>query len=385
MQLTYPNKKSTEEILTLAENYNLSMNDCNLPTLFFGDNFKVLSYLLNNGFKNKIDLIYIDPPYNTEQDFTLSFDRVSTISRSKTDILAYRDNWTINEYLEFIRERLILMRELLSEQGSIYVHIDSKMGHYLKIIMDEIFGIENFKNDIARIKSNPKNFSRRAFGNEKDMVLFYAKNAKKNIFNQITVPLTDDEKQAMFEKIDENGRRYNTVPVHAPGETVNGETGGLWRDMLPPKGRHWRCSPSELDELDKQGLIEWSKNGVPRIKKFADEHKGKKIQDIWRYKDPMYPDYPTQKNSEMLEMIIAQSSNPNSIVMDCFAGSGSFLKASAKLGRQWIGIDASDVAIQIIQTQLEHLTYQFIDFNQQQIQIKESNIKQPNEQLAMAF
>lgn len=385
MQLIYPNKKSTEEILALAGKYHSPMGNYDLPTLFFGDNFQVLAHLLNNGFKNKIDLIYIDPPYNTEQDFTLSFDRVSTISRSKTDIVAYRDNWTINEYLEFMRERLILMRELLSEQGSIYVHIDSKMGHYLKIIMDEIFGIENFKNDIARIKSNPKNFSRRAFGNEKDMVLFYAKNAKKNIFNQITVPLTDDEKQVMFEKIDENGRRYNTVPVHAPGETLNGETGGLWRDMLPPKGRHWRCSPSELDELDKQGLIEWSKNGVPRIKKFADEHKGKKIQDIWRYKDPMYPDYPTQKNSEMLEMIIAQSSNPNSIVMDCFAGSGSFLKASAKLGRHWIGIDASNIAIQIIQTQLEQLTYQFIDFNQQQIQIKESNIKQPNEQLAMAF
>lgn len=385
MQLIYPNKKSTEEILVLSEKYHSPMGSYDLPTLFFGDNFQVLASLLNNGFKNKIDLIYIDPPYNTEQNFTLSFDRVSTISRSKTDIVAYRDNWTINEYLEFIRERLILMRELLSEQGSIYVHIDSKMGHYLKIIMDEVFGIENFKNDIARIKSNPKNFSRRAFGNEKDMILFYAKNAKKNIFNQITVPLTDDEKQVMFEKIDENGRRYNTVPVHAPGETVNGETGGLWRDMLPPKGRHWRCSPSELDELDKQGLIEWSKNGVPRIKKFADEHKGKKIQDIWRYKDPMYPDYPTQKNSEMLEMIIAQSSNPNSIVMDCFAGSGSFLKASAKLGRHWIGIDASNIAIQIIQTKLEQLTYQFIDFNQQQIQIKESNIKQPNEQLAMAF
>lgn len=385
MQLIYPNKKSTEEILALAEKYHSPMGSYDLPTLFFGDNFQVLANLLNNGFKNKIDLIYIDPPYNTEQDFTLSFDRVSTISRSKTDIVAYCDNWTINEYLEFMRERLILMRELLSEQGSIYVHIDSKMGHYLKIIMDEVFGIENFKNDIARIKSNPKNFSRRAFGNEKDMILFYAKNAKKNIFNQITVPLTDDEKQTMFEKMDENGRRYNTVPVHAPGETVNGETGGLWRDMLPPKGRHWRCSPSELDELDKQGLIEWSKNGVPRIKKFADEHKGKKIQDIWRYKDPMYPDYPTQKNSEMLEMIIAQSSNPNSIVMDCFAGSGSFLKASAKLGRQWIGVDASNVAIQIIQTQLEHLTYQFIDFNQQKIQVKEPNIKQLNEQLLMVF
>lgn len=385
MQLTYPNKKSTEEILVLAEKYHLPIDTLNLPILFFGDNFKVLSYLLNNGFKHKVDLIYIDPPYNTEQEFTLSFDRVSTISRSKTDIVAYRDNWAMGEYLEFMRERLILMRELLSEQGSIYVHIDNKMGHYLKIIMDEVFGIENFKNDIARIKSNPKNFSRRAFGNEKDMILFYAKNAKKNIFNQITAPLTDDEKQAMFEKIDKNGRRYNTVPVHAPGETVNGETGGLWRDMLPPKGRHWRCSPKELDELDKQGLIEWSKNGVPRIKKFADEHKGKKIQDIWRYKDPMYPDYPTQKNSEMLEMIIAQSSNANSIVMDCFAGSGSFLKASANLGRRWIGADASSIAIPIIQKQLEHLTYQFVELNKQQSQIQEPSIKQINPQIAMAI
>lgn len=361
MQLTYPNKKSTEEILALVEKYNSPIDDVNLPALFFGDNFKVLSCLINNGFKNKIDLIYIDPPYNTEQNFTLSLDRVSTISRSKTDILAYRDNWAMNEYLEFMRERLILMRELLSEKGSIYVHIDSKMGHYLKIIMDEIFGIENFKNDIARIKSNPKNFSRKAFGNEKDMILFYAKNTKKNIFNQITMPLTDDEKKAMFEKVDEQGRRYNTVPVHAPGETVNGETGGLWRDMLPPKGRHWRCSPSELEELDKQGLIEWSKNGVPRIKKFADEHKGKKIQDIWRYKDPMYPDYPTQKNNEMLEMIIAQSSNSDSIVMDCFAGSGSFLKASAKLNRHWIGIDESPVAIDIMKKQFINIDYNFID------------------------
>lgn len=361
MQLTYPNKKSTEEILALVEKYNSPIDDVNLPALFFGDNFKVLSCLINNGFKNKIDLIYIDPPYNTEQNFTLSLDRVSTISRSKTDILAYRDNWAMNEYLEFMRERLILMRELLSEKGSIYVHIDSKMGHYLKIIMDEIFGIENFKNDIARIKSNPKNFSRKAFGNEKDMILFYVKNTKKNIFNQITMPLTDDEKKAMFEKVDEQGRRYNTVPVHAPGETVNGETGGLWRDMLPPKGRHWRCSPSELEELDKQGLIEWSKNGVPRIKKFADEHKGKKIQDIWRYKDPMYPDYPTQKNNEMLEMIIAQSSNSDSIVMDCFAGSGSFLKASAKLNRHWIGIDESPVAIDIMKKQFINIDYNFID------------------------
>ena len=243
-----------------------------------------------------------------------------------------------------------------------YVHIDSKVGHYLKIIMDEVFGADNFKNDIARIKSNPKNFSRRAFGNEKDMVLFYAKNAKKNIFNNITIPLTDEDKIEMFQKVDEQGRRYNTVPIHAPGETQNGETGSMWRGMMPPKGRHWRSSPDDLDELDKHGLLEWSKNGVPRIKKFADDHKGKKIQDIWRYKDPAYPIYPTEKNAEMLQMIIGQSSNPDSIVLDCFAGSGSTLWAAHCLQRRWIGIDASDVAITTIQQRFGLFPIQFIEY-----------------------
>lgn len=363
VQLVYPNKKSTAEILALAEKIIMPMPRLSMPLLAFGDNFKLLAHLLNGGFKNKIDLIYIDPPYNTEQNFTLSLDRANTISRSKSDVVAYHDNWTMVDYLEFMRERLVLMHELLSEQGSIYVHIDNKMGHYLKILMDEIFGIENFKNDIARVKSNPKNFSRKAFGNEKDIILFYAKNYKKNIFNQITTPLTDDEKMMMFKKVDEDGRRYNTVPVHAPGETLNGETGGLWCDMLPPKGRHWRCSPTELDELNERGLIEWSKNGVPRIKKFADEHKGKKIQDIWRYKDPIYPDYPTQKNSEMLEMIIRQSSNENSIILDCFTGSGSTLIAAHNLKRRWIGCDVSPVAINIMQNRLSQITHQFIEIN----------------------
>ena len=139
-------------------------------------------------------MVYIDPPYNTNQIFTVETDRTSTISRSKNGDTAYRDDMPVEDYLEFMRERLVLIRELLSEQGSLYLHIDQKMGHYLKILLDEIFGLANFKNDIARIKSNPKNFGRRAFGNQKDMVLFYAKNGKKNIFNQITYPLDDDEK-----------------------------------------------------------------------------------------------------------------------------------------------------------------------------------------------
>ncbi|MEG9529922.1 DNA methyltransferase [Mannheimia bovis] len=366
MELTYSNKKSINEILEFSSDFyeksRLIPQDENL--FIFGDNFSALSALLGAGLKGKIDLIYIDPPYKTNQIFTVSDGvRVSTISRTKSQnsVVAYDDNFTMTEYLEFMRERLILMRELLSDKGSIYVHIDNKMGHYLKLILDEVFGINNFINDISRIKSNPKNFSRRAYGNEKDIVLFYAKDHKKNIFNNVTTHLSEEDKREMFKKIDEKGRRYNTVPVHAPGETLNGDTGREWQGMLPPAGRHWRVSPKELDKLDEQGLIEWSKNGVPRIKKFADEHKGKKIQDVWTFKDPIYPIYPTEKNSDMLEMIISQSSNKDSIVMDCFAGSGSTLKAADKLGRKWIGVDISPVSLEVVQKNLDTADFRLIN------------------------
>lgn len=367
MEISYKNKKSEKDIFELSKRKAKDIssrvnNKSNL--LLFGDNFTALSSLISSGYAGTIDLIYIDPPYNTNQVFTISGDdRVSTISRTKSanSVIAYDDNFTIEDYLEFMRERLYLMRELLSEKGSLYVHIDQKMGHYLKIILDEIFGINNFRNDISRIKSNPKNFSRRAFGNEKDIVLFYVKDVAKNIFNNITQPLSDDEKVSMFKKIDSDGRRYNTVPVHAPGETINGETGREWKGMLPPKGRHWRVSPLELDKLDAQNLIEWSKNGVPRIKKFADEHKGKKIQDVWKFKDPTHPIYPTEKNSSMLEMIVAQSSNENSIVMDCFAGSGSTLKVADKLGRKWIGVDISPVSLKTMIATIETQDFELIE------------------------
>ncbi|MBR1376033.1 MAG: site-specific DNA-methyltransferase [Cardiobacteriaceae bacterium] len=361
IELSYSNKQPESQILQQSAQISPMKLDETLSLLFACDNFHALSVLLNSGYQKRIDLIYIDPPYNTQQVFTVDNDRISTISRANSGVIAYSDKLSMNEYLEFMRERLILMRELLSECGSIYVHIDNKVGHYLKIIMDEIFGAENFKNDIARIKSNPKNFARRAFGNEKDMILFYAKNAKKNIFNNITMPLSDEDKVEMFHKLDENGRRYNTVPVHAPGETQNGETGAMWRGQYPPKGRHWRSSPNELDKLDAQGLLEWSKNGVPRIKKFADEHKGKKIQDIWQYKDPAYPIYPTEKNTEMLKMIIQQSSNPSSIILDCFAGSGSTLWTAQSLQRRWIGMDISNIAISIIQKRMGLFPVQVIE------------------------
>lgn len=320
-----------------------------------GDNVEVMQELLKNGFEGKFDLVYIDPPFSTNNVFTVC-ERTSTISRTKNGDVAYCDKFSKVEFLEFIRQRLVLIRELMSEQGSIYLHIDTKIGHYVKILMDEVFGENNFLSEITRKKSNPKNFARKAYGNEKDVIFFYAKSAGKHIWNDITVAHNEADIAKKYPKIDANGRKYNTVPLHAPGETVNGVTGGMWRGTMPPAGRHWRTAPAELDRLDEAGLIEWSKNGNPRLKKFADEHKGKKIQDIWLdFKDPQYPKYPTQKNYNMLDLIVRQSSAPNSWVLDAFAGSGTTLVAAKRNGRKFVGIDSSKIAAEIAKMRLDEV------------------------------
>src|SRR3989338_4537485 len=221
--------------------------------------------------------------------------------------------------------------------------------------MDEVFGRQNFRNDITRIKCNPKNFHRKAYGNIKDMILFYSKSADP-IWNDSRVPFSEKDKERLFRKVDENMRPYATVPLHAPGETSNGNTGKDWKGMKPPKGRHWRSAPEVLDELDEQGLIEWSANGVPRKKIFFDEREGKKTQDIWEFKDPQYPAYPTEKSLDLLKFIVEASSREGSIVLDCFCGSGTALVAAQSLNRNWIGIDRSESAIEVAQSRLDELS-----------------------------
>ena len=373
MELYYENKKSQLQILKNANNIDFDIDIKDGSLLFKGDNFEALSFLLKK-YKNKVDLVYIDPPFNTSNDFYVSDTRANSISSNKNSVLAYSDKMTKEEFLEFLRERLVLIKELLSDKGSLYLHIDYKIGQYVKIIMDEIFGEQNFKNDITRIKSNPKNFYRRAYGNEKDMILFYSKNAKKNIWNDLRIPLEDDEIKEKFKKIDKNGRRYTTIPLHAPGETKNGITGKPWRNIPVPEGRHWRTDPAEFDKLDKQGDIEWSLNGNPRIKKYADEHEGKKIQDIWKFKDPQKPIYPTEKNMDMIKRIILQSSNEDSIVLDCFAGSGTTLECANRLGRKWIGVDNSEVAIKKIKERIIG-QYEYIDINECEKDSAQNNIE----------
>jgi adenine-specific DNA-methyltransferase len=321
--------------------------------LIHGDNIIGLNYLLSERkLKGKIDLVYIDPPFATGSSFTISDGRAATISNSKNGNIAYTDTLKGNDFIEFLRKRLILINELLSEQGSIYLHIDYKIGHYVKIMMDEVFGIENFKNDITRIKSNPKNFDRIGFGNIKDLILFYTKTTNP-IWNEPREKYTEKDYEKLFPKIDKKGRRYTTVPIHAPGETENGKSSQPFRGILPPKGRHWRVDVDTLEQWDKEGLIEWSSTGNPRKIIYADEREGKRVQDIWEYKDPQYPIYPTEKNSDLLDLIIKTSSNENSIVLDCFCGSGTTLKSAQTNNRKWIGIDQSEHAIKATKEKLE--------------------------------
>lgn len=358
MFLNYNQKQDISTILNkpYKKNYNISGDGNNLNKLILGDNFDGLNILLHDfNLKSKVNLIYIDPPFSTNNIFKIG-NRSNTISSSLNDSIAYEDTLKGEEYLEFIRERLILLYELLSDNGSIYFHIDYKMGHYIKILMDEIFGIDNFRGDISRIKCNPKNFKRKGYGNIKDMILFYSKN-KNFIWNYPTTKFTEEDIKRLYKKIDDNGERYTTVPIHAPGETKDGVTGQKWKGMYPPEGRHWRCSPDELDKLDDAGLIEWSKNGNPRKKNYAKDKikDGKPMQDIWTYKDPSKPIYPTEKNKDMLRNIILASSNPNDLVLDCFCGSGTTLIASNELGRNWIGIDKSNKAIDVVTSRFENI------------------------------
>ena len=155
-------------------------------------------------------------------------------------------------------------------------------------------------------------------------------------WNDPKVPFSAADKARLFGKRDSDGRMYATIPLHAPGETAAGSTGKAWRGVMPPKGRHWRTEPAVLDEWDAQGLIEWSANNVPRKKIFADERDGKRMQDIWEFKDPQRPEYPTQKSLALLEFIIGASSDAGDIVLDCFCGSGTNACGGAE-ARQALG------------------------------------------------
>lgn len=346
VSLSFEGKLDTEEVLegSFSSYAQVAVVNGDEVTnkLYYGDNLDVLRYLLSAGCRGSVKLVYIDPPFSTESVF---------VKRDQTE--AYTDVLKGGDFVEFLRERLIILRELLADDGSIYLHLDGKMAFPMKIIMDEVFGEENCRAFITRKKCSTKNYTKKTYGNISDYIMFYSK-TRNYVWNRPYMPWEMDRMVEEYPCIDEaTGRRYKKVPVHAPG-VRNGETGKPWRGKMPPVGKHWQYTPDKLDALDAAGEIYWSSTGNPRRKVFCDPLKGVPVQDIWlNYRDSVNQalkttGYPTEKNIDMLNLIVSASSNEGDLVMDCFAGSGTTLDAAFTQGRTWIGVDSSPESIRAI-------------------------------------
>lgn len=343
-EIHYEDKKPENEILRIVPAFGLTrvreLGENPNNVLYYGDNLEIMAHLLRSpDLRGKVQLVYIDPPFASNASY-----------KSRQLVDAYTDFLRGADFLEFLRKRLILIRELMSETASIFVHLDDNMAFPVKVIMDEIFGVKNFRNWITRKKSNPKNFTKKQFGNIADYIMFYTK-SDAYTWNQPFEPWDETWATREYPYVEEKtGRRYKKVPVHAPG-TRNGETGKPWRSKLPPPGKHWQYSPDKLDELDAAGLIYWSPSGNPRRMVYLDESNGVAMQDIWlKFRDAHNQNiavtgYPTEKNLDMLKMIVSACSNPGDLVLDAFCGSGTTLVAANEGQRRWIGIDRSPLAI----------------------------------------
>lgn len=337
----YPGKASAKAILSETPGQLHTVADVGVQSnrLIFGDNFlAMLNIKSRQTPAQKIRLAYLDPPFATGLAFN-----------GRDLAHAYEDTLNGAQYIEFLRKRLILIRELLSDDGSIYIHLDSNMAFPIKVVLDEIFGPKQFRNCITRKKSNPKNYTSKQFGNISDYILFYSK-SKNYVWNQPKESWTEEWAEREYSYSEADGRKFKKVPIHAPG-VRNGDTGKPWRGKLPPPGKHWQLTPSKLEELNAAGEIFWSKTGNPRRKVYLDRKTGVSVQDIWLdFKDAHNQNiditgYPTEKNPDLISRIIRASSNAGDVVLDPFIGSGTVAAVAQELGRTWIGIDSSISAI----------------------------------------
>lgn len=330
--------------------------------LIWGDNKLAMAALLEK-FRGKVDLIYIDPPFDVGADFTMQV-QVGTEGdavlkeQSILEAVAYRDTWGkgTDSYLHMMYERLVLMRDLLSEQGSIYIHLGSQVNHYLKTMMDDIFGKDLFINEIIWQRSNPHGHVSASYGEIVDYILVYAKSSSYHFEVQYTE--AREEYISNFYKYEENGKKYRLVTLTAKGAGSAKRFGE--KIIQPPPGCHWRWSQDRIDEALSKGLIVITKSGAIHYKHFLDVNKGTPLQNIWADKDVRNiqaasrerQEFPTQKPESILERILKVSSLEGDLVADFFCGSGTTLAVAEKLGRRWIGVDLGRYAIHVSRKRL---------------------------------
>ncbi len=372
-RLVYKGKARKEDIIAQTPaapfqkirsfNSNNSFEDGWRNMLIFGDNLLALKTLYEDQrgenrykTKNKIKLIYIDPPFATKQDFMKDREK------------AYRDKIIGAQFIEFLRKRLILMREILADDGSIYVHLDWKKGHYIKAIMDEVFGEHNFLNDIVWQSTTAAKFQTEGFPRTFSNVFIYRKSTT-HYFNKQYTAFSKRYINTFYKYVDGGSRRrYRISDFTQTGEgpaRYFGEKGSI----TPPQGKHWIWSQNGINEGIEKGVIIFSSTGWPGLKRYLDEREGNPVRDIWNDLNDIGPQsserfaYPTQKPEQLLERIIQASATENTIVLDAFAGSGTTLAVAEKLNHRWIGMDCGKLAIYTIQKRMLNLTTQIGSLN----------------------
>ncbi|MDP2416192.1 MAG: site-specific DNA-methyltransferase [Hydrogenophaga sp.] len=336
--------------------------------LYHGDNKEVLAHLLANGFRGQVKLVYIDPPFDSGADYVRKVQLRGPKGTMKIDgedyalgeQVQYTDIWSNDNYLQFMYERLLMLRELLADGGTLWMHCDWHRSHLLRLVVEEVFGEESLMNEIVWKRTASRNDSK-TFGHVHDTLLYLVKGVENRTWNRQFLEYAPEYLDKYYSQDDGDGRLYTADNLTASG-LRNGSSGSTWRGFSPrEKGVHWKYKTEELDRLDKAGLIYWPKGGAgfPRLKRYRDELKGKPIDSIW---DDLFAvnsqadersDYPTQKPETLLERVIMSCSNPGDLVLDCFIGSGTTAAVAQKLGRRWIGCDINKGAIQTTAKRLQ--------------------------------
>ena len=362
-------------------------NTVTMNTLYFGDNLEILKRHVADA---SVDLCYLDPPFNSNRDYNVLF-REQSGSESPAQIKAFGDTWNwagasqawaefpalcpvpkvielmhgfhnaigendVMAYLVMMAPRLYHLHRVLKPTGSLYLHCDPVASHYLKLILDCIFGAKNFRNDIIWKRTTAHGDARRKYGDVNDCILFYAKSDTYTFHRQLT---TYDEEyiKREFVRVDANGRQYALDNMASPNPRPN-----LMYEYkgYPPPKFGWRCSRERMEQLDAEGrlLFPTKQDGRIRRIRFLDEQQGMPVGNVWTDIPPVHvrsnerQGYPTQKPIALLERIISASSNPGDVVLDSFCGCGTAIIAAQKLGREWIGIDVTPIATSLVQKRL---------------------------------
>ena len=355
--------------------------------LYYGDNLDVLGRHVAD---ESVDLVYLDPPFNSNATYNVLFaERDGT--QAAAQIKVFGDTWRWDEgaarayaevveaggrvsqamqalrtflgetdmlaYLAMMAPRLVELRRAMKASAGIYLHCDPSASHYLKMLMDAVFGPDQFRNEIVWKRTSAHSSAKR-FGPVHDVILFYGRSDEMQWIGGHQ-PYDAGYVKQRFARGDE--RPWKDADLTGSG-VRHGETGEIWRGFnVTAKGRHWAYPPTELDRLDSEGMIYWpsKKGGWPRFKKHLDDAKGVPLQDVWT---DIYPinsqaqerlGYPTQKPEALLKRILSASSNEGDVVLDPFCGCGTTIAAAQALGRRWIGIDVTNLAITLIRHRLK--------------------------------